>query len=104
MNKRKSKEQRKLDLSNQIIQRKNDEIESLKNQILDLQIESDDKDELINSIESLRKEFEEIVADLDSYRDEYKELISELLEMRKIMTENLFNSEFRWKLIRWLMK
>lgn len=104
MNKRKSKEQRKLDLSNQIIQRKNDEIESLKNQILDLQIDNDEKDELIDSIESLREEFKDIIAELDSCRDEYKSLISELLEMKKVMTENLFGSELRWKLVRWLIK
>lgn len=102
MDKCKSKDKRKRDLNNQIIQRKNDEIESLKDKISALEIDNAEKDEMINSIESLREEFEEIIADVDVQRNEYRKLVSELFEMRKVMNQEVFKG--RWRLIRFLMK
>lgn len=98
----KSKDKRKRDLNNQIIQRKNDEIESLKDKISALEIDNSEKDEMIRSIESFRKEFEEIIADINVQRNEYRKLVSELFEMRKVMDQEVFKG--RWRLIKLLMK
>ena len=102
MNKSKGKDRKKDDLKNQIIQRKNNEIESLKNKISNLQIENREKDELINSIEILHKELSEVVEDLKSKRDEYDNLVSELREMKKVINEEVFKG--RWSLVKLLMK
>ena len=102
MNKSKGKDRKKDDLKNQIIQRKNNEIESLKNKISNLQIENLEKDELINSIEILHKELSEVVEDLKSKRDEYDNLVSELREMKKVINEEVFKG--RWSLVKLLMK
>ena len=102
MNNRKSKDRNKSDLKNQIIQRKNDEIEYLKDRISNLQIENKEKDELINSIESLRNELLETIDELKSKRDEYDKLVSELREMKNVINEEVFRG--RWSLIKLLMK
>ena len=102
MNNRKSKDRNKSDLKNQIIQRKNDEIESLKNRISNLQIENEEKDELINSVEFLRNELLETIDELKSKRDEYDKLVSELREMKKVINEEVFKG--RWSIIKLLVK
>ena len=102
MNAKKTKDRKRSDLNNQIIQRKNDEIECLKNKISDLEISCEEKDELINSVDSLRLELKEVIDDLKTKRDEYDRLISELFEMRKVFNQDVFKG--RWKLIRLLMK
>lgn len=93
---------KKYDLQNQIIQRKNNEIESLKSKISKLEIDCETKDELINSIESLRLELKEIVVDLDTIRNEYNTLVSDLMQMRKVFNQEVFHG--RWRVIKWLMK
>lgn len=93
---------RKYDLQNKILQRKNDEIESLKNRISSLEIDCDEKDELINSVDSLLAELREIVEELREKRDKYDELNSDLMQMRKVFDQEVFRG--RWRIIKFLMK
>lgn len=100
--KSKSKDKKRADYQNQVIQRKNDEIESLKIKISELQISCDEKDELVNSIDYLRKDFQSIIEDLKKKGEKYDELNADLMQMRKVLNQTVFKG--RWRIIKWLMK
>ena len=93
---------RKNDLQAQIIQRKNEEIESLKSRISKLEEEIKEKDRIINSVEPLRKELIETVEDVKLKRDKYDSLMSDLMQMRKIMDKDVFNNQ--WWIVKKLIK
>ena len=96
------KRNRKSNIKSRIIERQTNEIESLKKRISELEIDCDEKDELIGSIDSLRVEMEQIVEDIKSKCEVYDKLVGELTEMKKIMNEEVFKS--RWNIIRFLLK
>lgn len=96
------KRNRKSDVKSRIIERQTSEIESLKNKISELEIDCQDKDEIINSIDSLRMELDETVQGIKAKGEVYDRLIGELKEMKKIMNEEVFKN--RWSLIRLLLK
>lgn len=96
------KKNKKSDIQNRIIKRKTDEIESLKEMISELEIDSTEKDNIIKSIDSFRDELSEITDDLKNKREEYDKLIKELTDMKKIMNEEVFKN--RWNLVRLLLK
>lgn len=96
------KKHRKQDVKSRIIERQTNEIESLKKQIYDLEIDCDKKDKLINSIDSLRVEFDEAIQNIRSKGEAYDALIEELNEMKKIMNEEVFRG--KWNIIRLLMR
>lgn len=103
MSKRYSKKVgRKDDVRKQIIQRQINEIEKLKTMISDLRLDCDKKDEIVDSIDTIRDDFIEVVDELRTKKNEYEKLISELIEMRNTMNEVVFKR--RWRLIRWLMR
>lgn len=96
------KKNRRSDVKSRIIDRQANEIESLKRKISDLEIDCDKKDELINSIDSLRIEMDKAVKDIKHKGEAYDALIAELNEMKKIMNEEVFKG--KWNIIRLLMK
>lgn len=102
MNANKERYKKRLDLKDKIIERKSDEIESLKNKISSLEIDNKEKDEIIGLIDSLRVEMNEVVNELRDKSKEYDKLLADLFQMRKVMNEELFNG--RWSLIKLLMK
>ena len=102
MNKRKDRSKKRLEFKDQIIQRKNDEIESLKKTILDLKIEQDEKDNIIHSVDSIREEFKDIVNGLKDKEKEYDELIHDLRMMKNVMNQTVFKG--RWKLVKFLIR
>lgn len=71
-----------------IVARQREEIASLKSKIEELERECEKKDELINSVEPLR--------------DEFQRLIDELKEMKTIANKKLYKG--RWKIIRFLIR
>lgn len=93
---------RKPDIKSKIIKRQSDEIEALKESIVDLNITCEQKDEIINSIDGLRNDLIAVLEDLDDKRDKYDALISELMEMKKIMNKEVFKN--KWWLIKRLIK
>ena len=96
------KKNKKSDIQSRIIRKKTEEIESLKEMISELEIDSAEKDNIINSIDSFRDELSEIADDLKNKREEYDKLIKELIDMKKIMNEEVFKN--RWNLVRLLLK
>lgn len=101
---KKNKRRRKSDVKSQIILRKNDEIESLKDRVSKLQIDCDEKDEIIGSIDSLRIEMQATLEDLKRKGEEYDRLNADLMQMRKVFSREVFGGELRWKIIRWLIR
>ena len=104
MKKYKRKENKRLELKDKIIERKTNEIEHLKELVTNLKISCEEKDEIIYSIDSLRKEYLDIINDLKAQSKEYRELIDDVMEMRDVLNQNVFNGEWKWKLIKQLMK
>lgn len=93
---------KKLDTKNKVIKRQIDEIESLKQMVSDLQVDCNEKDNVIESIESIRNDLLEIVEELKEKSKECDELINEVIEMRNSIDKYFFKK--RWKLIRLLLK
>ena len=98
----KDKDKDKYDLKNRIIQRQVNEIEQLKQKIVNLEISCEQKEKFINSINYFRDEFVNIVADLTEKNNKCDELIKELLEMRTVINNIVFKR--KWKLIRLLLR
>ena len=98
----KKKKINRRDMKSRIIDRQTAEIENLKDTISDLEIDCEQKDALIRSIDSLRNEMLEIIDELKSKSDEYDKLMDDLIQMRNVMNQDVFNG--RWKIIKWLLK
>lgn len=96
------KRNRKSNVQSRIIERQTNEIEDLKNKVSKLEIDCKDKDEIINSIDSLRVEMNDVVESMKSKVEVYDKLIGELTEMKKIMNKEVFNG--RWNLVRLLLR
>jgi hypothetical protein len=96
------KYEKRLDFQQKIISRQSEQIESLKLQNEKLKLELQKKDELINSVSSLREELIQNVSDSKKYKEEYGKLINEVRRMKKIMDKEVFNG--RWWIIKLLLK
>lgn len=92
----------KSDTKSQIILRQVDKIDALQKNISDLKIDNAKKDEIINSISSLRNDLLTVVNELKDKGERYDELLAELIQMRSVMNQTVFKG--RWKLIRLLLK
>lgn len=93
---------RKLEFQEKLIKRQSEEIESLNAQIEELKLKCEEKDRVIHSIASLKKELSDNVADVKKYKKQYKDLIDELRKMKAIMNQTVFKG--KWKLVRFLIK
>ena len=93
---------KKSDTKSQIILRQVDKIDALQKNISDLKIDNTKKDEIINSISSLRNDLFTVVNELKDKSERYDELLVELIQMRSVMNQTVFKG--RWKLIRLLLK
>lgn len=96
------KYQKRIDFQNDIITKKNKENESLKLDIAKLKLQLKEKEEIINSVNSLRNELSQDVSDVKKYKERYKELVEELREMKEVMDNTVFKG--RWRLVRFLIK
>lgn len=102
MNEKKNKYQKRLDFQQKIISRQSEQIESLKLEIEKLNLKLIEKDELINSVEFLRKELKQNVNEIKRGKEEYRALINELKQMEKIVNQEVYKG--RWKIVKWLIK
>lgn len=94
--KRKYEFQKKMNL------RQSEMIEKLKARVEELELMCKEKDDEINSIDSLRVELTKNVNETKKYKKEYEELIKELREMKKIVNQEVYRG--RWKIVRWIIK
>ena len=101
---KKNRYEKRLDFQQKMIARQSEQIDNLKAEIAEMTLECQKKDELINSVTPLREELQQNVNDVKKYKEQYKSLIQELKDMKKIMTQEVYKSQWRWKLIRFLTK
>lgn len=102
MRKKNSKIKNNNDIRSRIIKKQTDEIESLKQTILNLEIDCEKKDELINLVDRMRSEMLDVVNEIKVKSREYDALINDLKQMKKAMNEDYFKG--RWNLVRLLLK
>lgn len=100
MNEKKYK--KRLELQQRMISRQSEQIESLNAEIVKLRLQIEEKDNVIRSIEPMRKELEDNIAEVKQYKNEYKSLIQELKKMKGIVNQEVYRG--RWKVIKFLMK
>lgn len=93
---------KRLDFQQNVISRKSKEVETLRLENEKLKEKLKEKDELIASVESIRKEMAENVREHKRLQNEYQGLIKELRQMRNILNKEAFNN--RWWLIKLLIK
>ncbi len=95
-------EKKKLDFQQKIITRQSKQVELLKSQIEDLKQKCQEKDDVINSVQSIREELVENAKEHRRFKNEYKELVDELKQMKKIIDVNVYKG--RWKIVKFLIK
>lgn len=95
-------EKKKLDFQQKIITRQSKQIELLKSQIEYLKQKCQEKDDVINFVQSIREELVENAKEYQRLKNEYKELVDELKQMKKIIDVNIYKG--RWKIVKFLIK
>ncbi len=106
---------RKLELKDKTIARQAKEIESLKTEISKLKSDCDEKDRIISEkenegaefaavIDHLRGELNENINELKMKSKEYDDNLAEIRQMRKVFAKDVFKGEWRWHIVKWLMK
>lgn len=94
--------EKKYETQKKIVLRQLDEIEKLKSSISELEIDSEKRIELIDSITDIRTELYEVIDDLSERREEYTRLIEDLRQMKMVMNQTVFKG--KWRLIKLLLR
>ena len=94
--------EKKYETQKKIVLRQLDEIEKLKSSISELEIDSEKRTELIDSITDIRTELYEVIDDLNERRKEYTRLIEDLRQMKVVMNQTVFKG--KWRLIKLLLR
>lgn len=95
---------KRFEFQKKINDRQSEEIESLKTQIDALVAICDEKDKVIESVDYLREELTENINEYKKLKNEYADVMKDLRKMREIMTQEVFKGQWRWKLIKFLIK
>jgi Tfp pilus assembly protein PilO len=93
---------KRLDFQQKVISRKSEEIESLQLENEKLKQKLKEKEEIIASVDSMRKEMAENAKEYKRLKNEYSALMQELRQMKKAMDKEFFKN--RWWLVRLLIK
>lgn len=93
---------KRLDFYQKMMARQSEQIEKLKSKIEKLTLECQKKDELIKSVEPMRKEMADNIKEQRKLKERYKALIQELKVMKNIVNEEVYRK--RWWLIKFLLK
>ena len=96
------KYEKKYKLQEKLVSRQSEQIEKLNVQIANLKLEIEEKDNIINSVSSLRDELIQKNQDIDKYKEEYRVLIDELRKMKEILNQEVYKG--RWWLVKFLIK
>ena len=94
--------EKKYETQKKIVLRQLDEIEKLESSISELEIDSEKRTELIDSITDIRTELYEVIDDLSEKREEYTRLIQDLRQMKMVMNQTVFKG--KWRLVKLLLR
>lgn len=93
---------KRLDFQNKIISRQSQQIDELELKLKKLEEKIKEKDEIINSVEPMRKELTENIKEHKRLKNNYKKLVDELNQMKEIMNVTVYKG--KWRLVKWLIK
>lgn len=93
---------KRLNFQSQMISRQSNQIDVLKSKIEKLEQQLKEKDEIINSIEPMRREMTENIKEYKRLKNEYQKLVQELKQMKEIMNQTVYKG--KWWLIKFLIK
>lgn len=93
---------KRLEFQQKMISRQSEQIDGLKSKIAELELTIEKKDELIKSVDYLRKELADNINEIKQKKNEYEKLIKELKDMKNIMNKEVYKN--RWNLVRLLIK
>lgn len=93
---------KKLEFQKKTIARQLEQIKGLKSQNEKLKLELEKKEEIINSVESMRIEMAENLKEQKRLKEDYKRLIQQLKHMKSIIDKDVYKN--RWWLIKLLIK
>lgn len=96
------KYEKRLETQSKMISRQSKRIEDLEEENRKLKLEIEEKNNVISSIEPMRKELVNNIAEVKQYKNKYKSLIQELKKMKEIVNQEVYRG--RWNIIRLLMK
>ena len=96
------KYEKRLEFQQKLISRQSKQIDELKREIENLELIIEEKDEVVNSVDYLRKELEENVSEVKQQRKKYDALIMELKAMKNIINEDVYKK--RWWLLKHFLK
>ena len=96
------KYERKYKLQEKLVSRQSEQIEKLNAEIAKLKLEIEEKDNIINSVSSLRDDLIQKNKDIDKYKEEYRVLMDELRKMKEILNQEVYKG--RWRLVKFLIK
>ena len=102
MNEKKNKYEKRLAFQQKMIAHQSEQIENLKAEIERLKNKLIEKDEIIRTVEPMRKEMTENIKEQKRLKNEYEILIQELKKMKSILNKDMFRG--KWKIVRWLIK
>lgn len=95
---------KRLEIQSKMISRQSEQIKSLNAEIVKLRLQIEEKDNVINSVASLREKLKQNVEETKKYKEQYKSLIQELKDVKKILTQEVYGSQWKWNLIKFLIK
>ncbi len=93
---------KRLDFQSQMISRQSQQIDTLKLKIETLELKLKEKDEIISSVEPMRREMTENIKEHKRLKNKYRKLVDELKQMKKIMNVTVYKG--KWRLVKWLIK
>lgn len=93
---------RKYEFQKKMALRQSKQIEDLKFQIERLKLECEEKDKIINSVNSLKDELSKDVSEVRKYKEEYVELVDELRKMKNTINQTVYKG--RWNLIKFIIR
>lgn len=92
----------KIELQQKTISRQQQQIEELELQVRNLKLEIEEKNMIINSTSSLRKELSDNVDKIKNYKEEYHKLIKEIRKMKEVLDMEIYKG--KWKLVKFLIR
>lgn len=93
---------KRLEMQNKLISRQSEQIKDLESQVRKLQLEIEEKNKIINSIEPMREEMAKHIAEAKKCKVEFESLTNELRKMKDVMNDTVYKG--RWNVIKFLIR
>lgn len=96
------KYEKRLEMQNKLITRQSEQIKDLEQQVRDLQLEIEEKNKIIFSIEPMREEMAKHIAEVKKCKVEFESLTNEVRKMKDVLNETVYKG--RWNVVKLLIR